>query len=519
VSDPVSGLKRVKTLQEPSETAIRAWAAARGVPILEIDPRTLDTTRWSRWYRYWTQVPLSNGFGTPLLVGDVDQNNKPEVYGNYHAFTSRDFEGHIYEIDSTGHVQLLYVLPQRGITTNFLDRDRDSLVEVAMFLGDSTYFYEQRASGELPIIRQPSHANWEYTGSAIFTYDVFAHLDDDTAIDYLYRGSERHPNPDSIVVKTYVAEYNLALNRFQRVWDKQIAPFRESSLGGYVAGDFDGDARMEFIATEARGRVYLFENAGNNNFEMTWRDSLPFLNLFYQLSGDVDGDNKMEFYVGATTSTGNWTTMYEADSNNHYSPRFMFHLLSGGVFDEPIYLETDIENDGRRELVIMSEVYLYVFKSPANDSFTLWYFKREDSKQGVQFYDFNRDGRKDFIISKAFVNPQGQGRLYADVYLASNIVGVTPLEDRLPQTISLRSNYPNPFNPSTSIVYEIPEDNVVQLVVLTVEGRVLATLVNERKHHGVHQIVWNGNDYASGVYFCRLTVGNLSLVEKLLLIR
>jgi hypothetical protein len=63
ISQEWSGFKRVKTLQEPSEAEIRAWADTHGVPILEINPALIDTSRYAGWYRYWTQVPLSNGIG------------------------------------------------------------------------------------------------------------------------------------------------------------------------------------------------------------------------------------------------------------------------------------------------------------------------------------------------------------------------------------------------------------------------------------------------------------------------
>jgi len=88
---------------------------------------------------------------------------------------------------------------------------------------------------------------------------------------------------------------------------------------------------MEFVDSELFGRVHLTENNENNSYVEVWRDSLPFVNLYYQTSGDGDNDGKNEFFVEATMSNGNWTTMYEADSNNHYSPKFLFHLISRGL--------------------------------------------------------------------------------------------------------------------------------------------------------------------------------------------
>lgn len=520
VSQEWSGFKRLKTLQEPSEAEIRAWAAARNVPILEIDPSTLDTNRWRGWYRYWTQVPLSNGFGSPLVVDDLDRNTRPEVYGTYKSHTS-DFDNRIYEVDSSGVPQLVYVYanPRPGIARGIVDVDRDSLTEILYTSYGLTSDFEQSSNNTLPLRFNFMHNQYQGNVSPGFSPILVGLLDVDSLMDFLYKGSELDPQDTTRgITKTYVAEYDPVLNNFSRVWSRRIAPIAESSLGGYAGGDFDGDRNTEFVAPEARGRLYLLENTANNNYEMIWRDSIPFFNLLYQIAGDVDRDGNTEFYVGATTSTGNWTTMYEADSNNHYSPRFLFHLLSGGVFDEPIYLETDIESDGRTELIIMSGVDLYVFKSPGNDSFMLWYYKREDAKMGVQFYDFNGDGKRDFIVSKAIQNSQGL-RNYADAYLATNTLSVNRNELLAPKQISLLRSYPNPFNPVITIQYEIPEDYFVHLAVLNLEGRVVARLVDEKQSRGLHHIEWNAKDFSSGVYFCRLEVGSVSQVQKLLLIR
>jgi hypothetical protein len=100
-----SGFTRIRTLNEPSEAEIRAWAAARGIPILEIDPATIDTSKYTGWYTYLARVPLSNGFGQPLVVGDANRNGVPDVYGIYKDFTS-DRSSRIYEVASNGVVTL-----------------------------------------------------------------------------------------------------------------------------------------------------------------------------------------------------------------------------------------------------------------------------------------------------------------------------------------------------------------------------------------------------------------------------
>lgn len=85
-------------------------------------------------------------------------------------------------------------------------------------------------------------------------------------------------------------------------------------------------------------------------------------------------------------------------------------------------------------------------------------------------------------------------------------------------------NYPNPFNPTTTIVYHIVTEGPAKLDIYNVRGQYVATLVNEPKSRGKHQAVWNGKDsggktVASGVYFVRLSSAGQSSVHKMLLMK
>ncbi|MGB3018870.1 MAG: T9SS type A sorting domain-containing protein, partial [Ignavibacteria bacterium] len=66
--------------------------------------------------------------------------------------------------------------------------------------------------------------------------------------------------------------------------------------------------------------------------------------------------------------------------------------------------------------------------------------------------------------------------------------------------------YPNPFNPVTTINYDLPSDGIVTLKVYDILGRELKTLVNEMKTAGYYKVQFNAADLASGAYFYRLVV-------------
>ncbi len=84
---------------------------------------------------------------------------------------------------------------------------------------------------------------------------------------------------------------------------------------------------------------------------------------------------------------------------------------------------------------------------------------------------------------------------------------------------ALLANYPNPFNPSTTIRYSIPRADIVRLEVFDELGRITAQLVNEKKEAGVHEVKFDGTRLRSGVYFCRLFAGTNVLTNKLILLK
>lgn len=92
-------------------------------------------------------------------------------------------------------------------------------------------------------------------------------------------------------------------------------------------------------------------------------------------------------------------------------------------------------------------------------------------------------------------------------------------DDGAPSTYALYQNFPNPFNPATAIRYQVPRVSRVRLVVYDILGREVATLVNENKPTGVHEVQFDASGLPSGVYLCRMTAGSFMELRKLLLLR
>ena len=97
--------------------------------------------------------------------------------------------------------------------------------------------------------------------------------------------------------------------------------------------------------------------------------------------------------------------------------------------------------------------------------------------------------------------------------------------NKLNEESNLLGNYPNPFNPTTTINFSIQNNSQVKLTIYNIKGQKLKTLTNNLYEKGYHSIIWYGNDdfnnsVGSGVYMYKLNVnGKIVAVRKCLLLK
>ena len=92
-------------------------------------------------------------------------------------------------------------------------------------------------------------------------------------------------------------------------------------------------------------------------------------------------------------------------------------------------------------------------------------------------------------------------------------------QEPLPTAYALRQNYLNPFNPSTTIKYELPRTSQVTLSLYDMLGREVAVLVNDKKAAGVYDVRFDASGLASGVYLYRLRAGDFVQSRKLTILK
>ncbi|NQT64050.1 MAG: T9SS type A sorting domain-containing protein [Candidatus Marinimicrobia bacterium] len=147
-----------------------------------------------------------------------------------------------------------------------------------------------------------------------------------------------------------------------------------------------------------------------------------------------------------------------------------------------------------------------------------------DQWVNVRLYDYTYDSENRLAsrVQKNWSNGSWVNfRLLSYEYL--NPSGIDPLSTA-PNALTLYPAYPNPFNPSTTIEYQLPEKSDVSLAIYDIAGREVRTLVSTSQIPGSYNVTWNGTNrdghqVAGGMYFTRLQAGEYSSVIKMVYLR
>jgi hypothetical protein len=100
----------------------------------------------------------------------------------------------------------------------------------------------------------------------------------------------------------------------------------------------------------------------------------------------------------------------------------------------------------------------------------------------------------------------------------------TICRETLPKEFALRPTYPNPFNPVTTISYDLPENVFVELTIYDIRGKIIKTLVSGYQDADSYQMTWDGRNQngelvSSGIYFLKIVSGSYRKTNKMVFIR
>lgn len=281
-----------------------------------------------------------------------------------------------------------------------------------------------------------------------------------------------------------------------------------NSDGAWFAGNFD------MIST---GNVYGagIHFAKSTNYGSTWVSGPSADNVF---DGGVDFlDNNTQFgwtgggqisapvsgWTHRTTDGGiiwgarQLTFPYPIRAVKFYNQNTGF-AIGGNLYNEAggIYSTSNGGANWNLDISTSAEMFSIDYKAVSPDSMDVWCVGSTGGGTGYT------------------------GKLYKA--RLQNLVGINPVSSEIPGNFILYQNYPNPFNPVTKIQIDISQQmksNITTLEIYDISGRKLETLLNRQLSAGKYEVTFNGTKYSSGIYFYRLTSGNLSEVRKMILIK
>ncbi|MDY0080523.1 MAG: T9SS type A sorting domain-containing protein [Ignavibacteriaceae bacterium] len=323
-------------------------------------------------------------------------------------------------------------------------------------------------------------------------------------------------------------------------------------LYNVTTGDLDGDGKREIYAFVWNlFSLYVIEATAPDTYELS--DSLLTLYttdygaLDAVRTADVNNDGIPEMYIAATEPDNTVFVISNISDVKNIEPADVKVLMnipvtSGGKL-RTLWID-DMDHDGKLSLMIAGETNGQIFDVEYKGSgdptlatswdvnviWDIWTYSGFSPTAtptisprlfyGTPCGDMDGDGKKEYI----FVNygtdfPVWSGDGY--LWLLENQTLPSDVNEIAlnPNDFYLGQNFPNPFNPSTVIKYQIPESGYVTLKVFDLLGKEVATLVNGEQELGMHTVNFDAKDLTSGVYIYQLSSGSKTLNNKMLLVK
>jgi len=162
-----------------------------------------------------------------------------------------------------------------------------------------------------------------------------------------------------------------------------------------------------------------------------------------------------------------------------------------------------------------NEVFMGASQSSANGFYM-------STNSGINWILKNEGLSSPSILSLiVFNNYIFAGTTSSGVYrrLLTNILNISTFTNEIPSVYGLYQNYPNPFNPKTDILFDLPKESFVKLIVYDALGKEVSILANQNLKAGSYKIDWDATNYPSGIYFYKIEAGDFSSTKKMILIK
>ncbi|TFB08757.1 choice-of-anchor D domain-containing protein, partial [Candidatus Marinimicrobia bacterium MT.SAG.2] len=296
----------------------------------------------------------------------------------------------------------------------------------------------------------------------------------------------------------------------------------QSASGNTVGGSteaanliaFNGDDGVEVIGVSA-GNAILSNSIFSNNQGFPGQTGLgidlhPDGIRQANDPGDADtGPNNLQNYpddlVYEIDGNGDLMIDYRVDSD----PSNSAYPLTVQFFESfPVDIPSGIGDQGEGKFFLGEDVYALT-----------------DFNTGIKTVNFgNAVGLGitlgDFIVATATDSNGNTSEFsFPDTVDTTVVIGITSESVIIPENYSLLQNFPNPFNPVTTIRFGLPKESKVNLSIYNILGEKLESIILGQKPAGYHKVIWNASNVSSGIYFYRLEAGDFVQTRKMVLLK
>jgi len=476
------------------------------VNTISIDLRFIDTALYSRKYTFWQDVTVSTHSFSRLVIGDVNKNGQPEIYGWRKEYNTARLPCSIFELDSLGRFRFAHQYNDSiKSAKNIYDINYDNREQIYLSPRNrDALIYKSETDTSLPIIEDFRYN--EYTSQK--DNPTFGDFDKDGKTDFLFDLM----TPSKLII----SEYNPIINNFQMVYEFD---YPELEAVGFAVGDFDKDGKIEMVLSTINGNVYVTENVGDNLYTSRWIGNVGYSNAYMLMSSnDIDFNKRKEFWVGGDTYVNGIRTQrftcFEARSDNVYAPVAILDLIGSDSFWAGNSFAVDVDKDGVEELFFCLDQTVLILKFIGSRDFhnyEVYYIKRNEyalnNQNSVYYnatmYDLTGDGKKEILINLDIIDTLGQKRDFTQIYRPDLQVYVGNDNKNVNTGEYFIKNYPNPFgaatlpgNSTTKIRFNLLSQEYVQIEIYNLLGEKIKELINETLLSGEHLIYWDGkNDF------------------------
>ena len=320
------------------------------------------------------------------------------------------------------------------------------------------------------------------------------------------------------------------------------------ALGNAVAGvgDVDGDGRPDFIVGAQSadgggifnvGSAFVYSGAsGALLYQKNGANGLDNFGSSVAGAGDLNGDGRADFIVGARfADAGGLVNVGSAFVYSGATGGLLYQKngsVAGDNFGRSVGGAGDVDGDGRPDFMVGASGASPGGLTNAGSAFLysgaaggLLFQKNGLAGEQLGYSvavagDVSGDGKADFLIGVPYADPAGNfdaGSALVYSMVATDVPGGSR---NRPTEFQLSQNYPNPFNPTTTIRYYLPKAQKVTLEIFNLLGQHLKVLVDGDEAAGEHSLTWDGTDekgvaLPSGIYFYRLRGKELSEMKQM----